>query len=140
MERPRSSNRPGATAARNGAQARDALERLGYLYVARARVSNDAGDYTLADMTAACLTASYPGDTAALLLKGHVLHQLHRFREAEQVARVLVAKRTVVVDYGLLGDALMEQGRLSKRARRIRRCSTSSRSTNPIRGPRTSGG
>jgi tetratricopeptide (TPR) repeat protein len=102
--------------ARSGVRTRDALERLGYLFVARARVSNDAGDYTLADMAATCLAARYPGDSGALLLKGHVLHQLHRFHEAEQVARALVAKRTVVLDYGLLGDALMEQGRLSEAA------------------------
>jgi tetratricopeptide (TPR) repeat protein len=98
----------------SGAKTKDALERLGYLYVARARVNNDAGDYTLADMAAACLAATYPGDSVALLLKGHVLHQLHRFHEAEQVARELVARRTVVLDYGLLGDALMEQGRLAE--------------------------
>ena len=41
--------------ARNAGQTRDALERPGYLYVARARVNNDAGDYTLADMAATCL-------------------------------------------------------------------------------------
>ena len=49
-------------------------------------------------------------------MRGHVLHQLHRFREAEQIARTLVARRTVVLDYGLLGDALMEQGRLADAA------------------------
>ena len=102
--------------ARSGARTRDALERLGYLFVARARASNDDGDYTLADMAATCLAARYPGDSGALLLKGHVLHQLHRFHEAEQLARMLVARRTVVLDYGLLGDALMEQGRLSEAA------------------------
>jgi tetratricopeptide (TPR) repeat protein len=102
--------------ARGSARTRDALERLGYLFVARARASNDAGDYTLADMAATCLAARYPGDSGALLMKGHVLHQLHRFHEAEQVARVLVARRTIVLDYGLLGDALMEQGRLSEAA------------------------
>ena len=102
--------------ARGSTKTKEALERLGYLYVARARVNNDAGDYTLADMAATCLSASYPGDSAALLLKGHVLHQLHRFHDAEQLARELVAKRTVVLDYGLLGDALMEQGRLSEAA------------------------
>ena len=93
---------------------RDALERLGYLYVARARVSNDAGDYTLADKAAGCLESRYPADAGALLLKGHVLHQLHRFRDAERTARTLVARRTVALDYGLLGDALMEQGRLAE--------------------------
>jgi tetratricopeptide (TPR) repeat protein len=102
--------------ARSPAHDRAALERLGYLYVARARVSNNPGDYTLAEKAAACLEARYPDEAAALLLRGHVLHQLHRFSEAEQLARALVARRTVVLDYGLLGDALMEQGRLSEAA------------------------
>ena len=79
-------------------------------------MSNDPGDYTLAEKAAACLEARYPDEAAALLLRGHVLHQLHRFREAEQLARALVARRTVVLDYGLLGDALMEQGRLTEAA------------------------
>ena len=102
--------------ARRGPNAKAALERLGYLHVARARVTNDAGHYTLAEAVAGCLQASYPGEAAALLLRGHVLHQLHRFSEAEQIARELVARRTVVLDYGLLGDALMEQGRLDEAA------------------------
>ena len=102
--------------ARRGPNAKAALERLGYLHVSRARVTSDAGHYKLAEAVADCLQASYPGDAAALLLRGHVLHQLHRFKEAEQVARELVARRTVVLDYGLLGDALMEQGRLAEAA------------------------
>jgi tetratricopeptide (TPR) repeat protein len=102
--------------ARGGAHARAALERLGYLYVKRARVNNDAGDYKLAEATADCLDAQYPAGASALLLRGHVFHQLHRFREAEQMARALVAQRNVVLDYGLLGDALMEQGRLTEAA------------------------
>ena len=102
--------------ARGGARARLAIERLGYLYVARARVRNDAGDYKLAQATADCFESRFPGENAALLLRGHVLHQLHRFREAEQVARTLVAKRSMVLDHGLLGDALMEQGRLNEAA------------------------
>ena len=104
--------------ARGNGSARGALERLGYLYVARARAANDPGDYTLAQVTAACLDARYPGDAAILLLKGHVLHQLHRFRDAEQIGRTLVARRTVALDYGLLGDALMEQGRWVVQCRR----------------------
>ncbi len=100
--------------ARDSTRAKNALERLGYLYVAEARVANDPGGYTLAQATAECLELRFPGDAAAQLLRGHVLHQLHRFREAEQVARTLVAKRTLVLDYGLLGDALMEQGRLAE--------------------------
>ena len=97
------------------ARARGALERLGYLYIARARVSNDPGDYKLAEKAAGCLESRYPGEAAALLLRGHVLHQLHRFREAEQMARRWSPGATVVLDYGLLGDALMEQGRLRSR-------------------------
>ena len=45
-----------------------------------------------------------------------MLHQLHRFAEAEQIARRLVATREFVLDYGLLGDALMDQGRLTEAA------------------------
>jgi tetratricopeptide (TPR) repeat protein len=100
--------------ARAGSKVGLALERLGYLFVARARVSNDPGDYTLAEKTAECLDARQPGQAAAMLLRGHVLHQLHRFSEAERIARTLVGMRTFPLDYGLLGDALMEQGRLAE--------------------------
>ncbi len=95
---------------------REALEQLGYQFVMRARVTNDPGDYTLAEKTAACLDEQHPGDSAALLLRGHALHQLHRFRDAEAIARRLVAQREFVLDYALLGDALMEQGRLTEAA------------------------
>jgi tetratricopeptide (TPR) repeat protein len=102
--------------ARGRAHTKDALERLGYLYVARARVAHDAGDYKLAEMAADCLALRYPDTPAASLLRGHVLHQQHRFAEAEQMARALVARREVSLDYGLLGDALMEQGRIDEAA------------------------
>ncbi len=91
-----------------------AIERLGYYFVARARLSNDAGYYTVAEQAAACLDSVSPGDPAALLLRGHTLHQLHRFAEAEAIARQLVAQREFVLDYGLLGDTLMEQGRIEE--------------------------
>ncbi len=64
----------------------------------------------------ACLESIEPGDPAALLLRGHVLHQLHRFGEAEAIARRLVTLREFVLDFGLLGDVLMEQGRLDEAA------------------------
>jgi tetratricopeptide (TPR) repeat protein len=47
-----------------------------------------------------------------MLLRGHVLHSLHRFKDSEALARELVAKRGLAFDYGLLGDVLMEQGKL----------------------------
>ena len=49
-----------------------------------------------------------------LLLRGHVLHNLHRFREAEGLAHQLVAQRGLAYDYGLLGDVLLEQGKLAE--------------------------
>ncbi len=98
------------------ARSRDALEQLGYQIVTRARQTNDPGDYTVAENVATCMEERHPGDLAALLLRGHALHQLHRFREAETVARTLVTKREFVLDYALLGDALMEQGRLTEAA------------------------
>lgn len=100
--------------ARQRQNGRAALEALGYEYVARARAANDPGDYKLAESTAGCLESEHPGDPAALLLRGHALHQLHRFAEAERIARALVTKREFVLDYALLGDALMEQGRLGE--------------------------
>lgn len=102
--------------ARTATRSRQALERLGYLYVSRARLRSDPGDYTLALAAADCLESRHPQQPAVLLLRGHVLHQQHRFREAEQIARTLVARRTSVLDYGLLGDALMEQGQLAEAA------------------------
>jgi tetratricopeptide (TPR) repeat protein len=102
--------------ARRGPDPRPALEQLGYRYVERARRTNDPGDYKLAEKTAECIETSSPDDASALLLRGHVLHQLHRFREAEQIARRLIATREFVLDHGLLGDVLMEQGRLTEAA------------------------
>src|SRR5260370_28656527 len=39
---------------------------------------------------------------------------LHKFKEAESVARRLVTIRNEALDHGLLGDVLMEQGRLDE--------------------------
>ena len=61
--------------------------------------------------------ADDPADPRAGLLRGHVLHQQHRFREAEAIARTLSTTRGSALDFGLLGDALMEQGRLDEAAR-----------------------
>lgn len=92
------------------------LERLGWLYVSRARSRNDPGFYKLAEQAAACIEKSDSESAAALLLRGHVQQNLHRFHEAERAARRLVARRESPFDYGLLGDALMEQGRLDEAA------------------------
>ena len=101
---------------RDGRNPARAAEQLGYRFVSKARLSNDAGFYTMAEQAAACLESIAPDDPAALLLRGHVLHQMHRFGEAEAIARRLVTMREFVLDFGLLGDALMEQGRLTEAA------------------------
>jgi tetratricopeptide (TPR) repeat protein len=90
------------------------LEQLGWLYVAKARASHDPGFYKLAEHCALALEVADPKSPEALLLRGHVLVSFHRFAEAEAVANELVKQRSMVFDYGLLGDALMEQGRLTE--------------------------
>jgi tetratricopeptide (TPR) repeat protein len=96
--------------------ARSGLERLGWLFVARARESFDENYYRLAEECALQLDARQPGVAAATLLRGHVLHNLHRFKEAEPLARQLVETRGAPFDYGLLGDVLMEMGQLDQAA------------------------
>ena len=45
-----------------------------------------------------------------------MLQNLHKFKEAEPLARELVSIRGLSFDYGLLGDVLLEQGRLQDAA------------------------
>jgi tetratricopeptide (TPR) repeat protein len=89
------------------------LEQLGWAFVAKARESFDAGFYKLAEQCARCIEKRNPQSQEAMLLRAHVLQNLHRFKESEMLARRLVQRRGVSFDYGLLGDALMEQGKLS---------------------------
>ncbi|MGH9847129.1 MAG: tetratricopeptide repeat protein, partial [Blastocatellia bacterium] len=90
--------------------------------------SFDPGYYKVAEQCALCLEsrlerARNENETlssakslraASLLLRGHVLHSLHQFAEAEKVARELVELRGIAYDFGLLGDVLMEQGKLDE--------------------------
>jgi tetratricopeptide (TPR) repeat protein len=92
------------------------LDRLGWTLVSKARAAYDPGYYRLAEQCAKCIDLRQPGSPEAMLLRGHVLHNMHRFREAERLARKLVAIRGVAFDHGLLGDVLMEQGRLLEAA------------------------
>ncbi|MGH7525822.1 MAG: hypothetical protein ACREMX_03875, partial [Gemmatimonadales bacterium] len=50
-----------------------ALDRLGWQYVAKARLSYDPGYYKLAEQTALCLETNQPRSPQALLLRGHAL-------------------------------------------------------------------
>ena len=55
-------------------------------------------------------------DGGALLLEGHALYSAHRFREAAAIAQRLIAMRTAPFDYGLLGDTLLSQGKITQAA------------------------
>jgi len=90
------------------------LERLGWAFVTKARISFDPGFYKLAEQCALCIELKKPHSAEAMLLRGHVLHNLHQFKEGEVLARELVAQRGLSFDYGLLGDMLMEQGKLDE--------------------------
>jgi len=89
------------------------LERLGWAFVAKARESFDPGFYKLAEQCALSIEKRDPQSQEAMLLQAHVLQNLHRFNESEALARRLVQQRGLSFDYGLLGDALMEKGRLN---------------------------
>jgi tetratricopeptide (TPR) repeat protein len=121
-------------------QATALIEKLGWNFVEKARLSFDPGYYKMAEQCALCLESkrnergrneagrSEQGSAnrplaspesihaAALLLRGHALHNMHRFGEAEKLARELVEKRGLAYDFGLLGDVLMEQGKLDESA------------------------
>jgi len=97
------------------------FERLGWAYVAKARVTLDAGYYKLAEKTADAMDARFGASDECRLLRGHVDHNLHRFHDAEQIARALCAHRGLPDDFALLSDALMEQGRLAEAVAALQR-------------------
>ena len=92
------------------------LDRLGWLFVAKARRSHDSRFYGLALQTAECMQRVGGDSASALLLEGHALYSVHRFREAAAVAARLIAIRTTSFDYGLLGDTLLSQGEIDQAA------------------------
>jgi tetratricopeptide (TPR) repeat protein len=97
---------------RNGRNLQLDLEQLGWAFVTKARESFDPGFYKLAEQCARSIELRNPQSQEAMLLRAHVLQNLHRFKESEILARRLVQQRGLSFDYGLLGDALMEQGKL----------------------------
>ncbi|HEU4771615.1 MAG TPA: hypothetical protein VFS68_05605, partial [Candidatus Udaeobacter sp.] len=88
------------------------LDRLGWAFVAKARESFDPGFYKIAGQCALAIERRDPRSQEAMLLRAHVLENLHRFKDSEALARRLVQQRGLSFDFGLLGDALMEQGKL----------------------------
>jgi tetratricopeptide (TPR) repeat protein len=99
---------------RNGRNLQLGLEQIGWAFVAKARESFDPGFYKVAEQCARSIEKRNPQSQEAMLLHAHVLQNLHRFRESESLARRLTQERGLSFDYGLLGDALMEQGKLNE--------------------------
>jgi tetratricopeptide (TPR) repeat protein len=102
--------------ARDAAHPIAPLNELAQQFVTRARTSQVSTYYVMAEHAALCVESKDPGNAQALLIRGHVLHQFHRFAEAEVLARQVVEKRGLFLDYGLLGDVLLEQGRIQDAA------------------------
>jgi tetratricopeptide (TPR) repeat protein len=100
--------------ARSHPERADTMKRLGWAFIVKARISYDPGYYKLGEQCALCIRSKSDEDPDALLLQGHILQSLHKFKDAEPIARKLVAIRNEAFDYGLLGDVLMEQGRLTE--------------------------
>jgi tetratricopeptide (TPR) repeat protein len=101
-------------AARSAAKRSDLMTQLGWAFITKARLSCDPGYYKLAEQCALCVQATNSENPDALLLQGHIWQSLHKFKEAEPVARKLITMRADAFDYGLLGDVLMEQGSLGE--------------------------
>ena len=100
--------------ARSNPERADTMKRLGWAFIGKARLSYDPGYYKLGEQCALCIRSKSVDDPDALLLQGHILQSLHKFKDAEPIARKLVMIRNEAFDYGLLGDVLMEQGRLTE--------------------------
>ena len=89
------------------------LLELGRLFISKARLTDDPGFYRLAEQCAAAIGTTDPTYADSLLLRGHCLAAMHRFAAAEGLGLKLAAMREHFLDFGLLGDALMEQGKLA---------------------------
>lgn len=91
----------------------DDYTRLARAFIAKARRTQDAGYYKLAEKTTELLEARFGVSADSQLLRGHVLHNLHRFHEAEKIAGQLAKERGQPGDFALWSDTLLELGDLS---------------------------
>ena len=100
----------------NNSSSATAFEQLGWTFIKKARVSFDAGFYKLAEQCAVCLETRGSKGPETLLLRAHALQSLHHFAGAEAAARELVKLRQRPFDYGVLGDILIDQGKVREGA------------------------
>ena len=86
------------------------LENQGWQHITDARITGDSSHYRDALRIADQLNESDETRFAGRLLRGHALHQTHRFAEARVVAESLASERGMHTDHGLLGDILLDMG------------------------------
>ena len=91
------------------------------LEIARLRIeeghrTGDPGFYALAEQAARCALVRSPNDPEARRHLVHVAIQFHQFASAEEDARALATATDAWTDWMLLGDAQMEQGKLTDAA------------------------
>jgi tetratricopeptide (TPR) repeat protein len=90
---------------------------LGEAWVRKARLDADPGLYHGAEDAARAALALGPESPRALLLRGLVLVEGHRFEEARVLAEALLAREPgLAAAHGLLSDALLELGRYEEAA------------------------
>jgi tetratricopeptide (TPR) repeat protein len=65
--------------------------------------------------------ARFGATAESRLLRGHAVENMHRFHEAEAIARGLAAEEAMPASLALLSDALMEQGRLAEAIEALQR-------------------
>ncbi len=93
---------------------RENLSALAVALIGAVRTSQNEALYKTV-LDAIDLTEDLYGSSAETRLwRGHVWLQWHRFSEAESIARELVIERGEFEDYALLGDALLEQGKIEE--------------------------
>ena len=100
----------------NGSQTIPDFERLGWAFVKKARFSFDPGYYKFAEQCALCMDTIKQESPESLLLRAHVAQSLHHFANAEALASRLIKLREQPFDYAVLGDALIDQGKIREGA------------------------
>ncbi|MCB9918207.1 MAG: hypothetical protein H6832_07370 [Planctomycetes bacterium] len=86
------------------------VEKLAWMFVAKAREAHDDGFYRIARACGNALCLAGESRPSGLLIRGHAAQSMHEFVDAERIARELIGMRGNPFDWGLLGDVLVDRG------------------------------